>query len=84
MYAKARNGEYKGVAGVDEQYEVPEKADLTVDLTRESVPEIVTSKYTSFSGACAGTDACCDRYRSYVGDNFAGISRGAETRFHLS
>ena len=49
MYAKARNGEYKGVAGVDEQYEVPEKADLTVDLTRESVPEIVTSKYTGSS-----------------------------------
>ena len=84
MYAKARNGEYKGVAGVDEEYEVPEKADLTVDLTRESVPEIVTSKYTSFCGACAGTDACCDRHRSDVGDNFAGISRGAETRFHLS
>ncbi|KAI0809149.1 ATP-sulfurylase [Irpex lacteus] len=43
VYAKARAGEYKGVAGVDEEYEVPEKADLTVDLTKESVPEIVTS-----------------------------------------
>ncbi|KAI0089914.1 ATP-sulfurylase [Irpex rosettiformis] len=43
VYAKARKGEYKGVAGIDEEYEVPEKADLTVDLTKESVPEIVTS-----------------------------------------
>ncbi|KAI0692602.1 ATP-sulfurylase [Cytidiella melzeri] len=43
VYAKARSGEYKGVAGVDEEYETPERADLTVDLTKESVPEVVTS-----------------------------------------
>ena len=38
------------VAGVDEEYETPEKADLTVDLTKESVPEIVTSKSSSICG----------------------------------
>ncbi|KAI0344188.1 ATP-sulfurylase [Trametopsis cervina] len=43
VYAKARTGEYKGVAGVNEEYESPERADLIVDLTKESVPEIVTS-----------------------------------------
>lgn len=44
VYAKARSGELKGVAGVDEEYEVPERADLTVDLTRQSVSEVVTSE----------------------------------------
>lgn len=44
VYAKARHGDIKGVAGIDEEYEAPERADLTVDLTKHSVPEIVTSK----------------------------------------
>lgn len=44
VYAKAREGKYKGVAGVDEEYEAPERAELIVDLTKQSVPEIVTSK----------------------------------------
>lgn len=43
IFAKARAGELTGVAGVDETYEAPERADLTVGLTKESVPEIVTS-----------------------------------------
>ncbi|PSR72178.1 hypothetical protein PHLCEN_2v11970 [Hermanssonia centrifuga] len=43
VYKKARSGELKGVAGVDEVYETPERADLTVDLTKQSVPEIVHS-----------------------------------------
>lgn len=46
VYAKARNGELKGVAGIDEVYEAPERADLTVDLTIQSVPEIVTSEFS--------------------------------------
>jgi len=41
MYAKARRGEIKGFTGVDDEYEVPERPDLTVDVTKQSVPEIV-------------------------------------------
>lgn len=37
IYAKARNGEIKGFTGVDDPYETPEKADLTVDLSKSNV-----------------------------------------------
>ncbi|GHJ84750.1 hypothetical protein NliqN6_1152 [Naganishia liquefaciens] len=40
-YKRARNGELKGFAGVDLPYEAPEDADLVVDLTKDTVPEIV-------------------------------------------
>ncbi|CAL1707659.1 unnamed protein product [Somion occarium] len=43
IYSRARAGELKGVPGVDEPYEVPEKADLIADVTTQSVPEIVHS-----------------------------------------
>ncbi|KAH9949575.1 ATP-sulfurylase [Amylocystis lapponica] len=43
VYARARKGEISGVPGVDEVYEAPESADLTVDVTAQSVPEIVHS-----------------------------------------
>ncbi|KAI0093255.1 ATP-sulfurylase [Irpex rosettiformis] len=43
VYARARAGELKGVAGVDEVYEAPERADLTVDASTQSIPEIVHS-----------------------------------------
>ncbi|KAG6866719.1 Sulfate adenylyltransferase [Blastosporella zonata] len=43
LYAKARSGEIKGFTGVDDVYETPVKADLTVDVTRQSIPEIVHS-----------------------------------------
>ncbi|KAF8160833.1 hypothetical protein B0H34DRAFT_698297 [Crassisporium funariophilum] len=43
LYAKARHGEIKGVAGIDEAYETPEAADLTVDVTKQSISEIVHS-----------------------------------------
>lgn len=41
VYAKARRGEIKGVVGVDDIYEAPERADLTVDASTQSIPEIV-------------------------------------------
>lgn len=41
VYAGARSGELRGVAGVDEVYETPERADLTVDVSTQSIPEIV-------------------------------------------
>ncbi|KAG6920289.1 hypothetical protein DXG01_005058 [Tephrocybe rancida] len=43
LYAKARSGEIKGFTGVDDVYETPSKADLTVDVTKQSIPEIVHS-----------------------------------------
>lgn len=46
IYAKARRGEIKGFTGVDDVYETPERADLTVDVTTQSIPEIVHSMYT--------------------------------------
>ncbi|KAH0497207.1 hypothetical protein TgHK011_004533 [Trichoderma gracile] len=41
IYSKARAGEIKGFTGVDDPYEVPQKADLTVDLTKQNVRSIV-------------------------------------------
>ena len=46
VYAKARKGEIQGFPGVDEDYEPPSHADLTVDITNQSIPEIVHSKLT--------------------------------------
>ncbi|KAI5120343.1 hypothetical protein M0805_009418 [Coniferiporia weirii] len=42
-YAAARRGEIKGFTGVDDVYEAPERANITVDVTKQSVPEIVHS-----------------------------------------
>jgi sulfate adenylyltransferase len=41
IYAAARKGEIKGFTGVDDPYEAPEKADLTVDLSKQNVRSIV-------------------------------------------
>lgn len=51
VYARAKNGELKHVPGVDEVYETPERPDLTVDITKQSIPEIVHSEFNSlYSG----------------------------------
>lgn len=47
VYKRARNGELKGVAGVDEVYETPERAELVVNVATQSVPEIVHSESSS-------------------------------------
>jgi len=41
IYAAARRGEIKGFTGVDDPYELPEKANLTVDVERANVRTIV-------------------------------------------
>jgi sulfate adenylyltransferase len=41
LYAKARRGEIKGFTGVDDPYEGPENADLVVDISKQSVRNIV-------------------------------------------
>lgn len=43
VYARAREGTLRGLAGVDEAFEVPKDANLTVDLTQHSVQEVVHS-----------------------------------------
>ncbi|MEQ1921977.1 MAG: adenylyl-sulfate kinase, partial [Pyrinomonadaceae bacterium] len=39
MYAKARRGEIKGFTGIDDPYEMPENAEITLDTTKMSVDE---------------------------------------------
>jgi sulfate adenylyltransferase len=41
IYAKARRGEIKGFTGVDDPYEIPEKANLTVNIETTNVRTIV-------------------------------------------
>jgi sulfate adenylyltransferase len=41
LYKRARSGEIKGFAGVDDAYEAPTDADFVCDLREDSVPEIV-------------------------------------------
>ncbi|KAA6408199.1 MAG: Sulfate adenylyltransferase [Lasallia pustulata] len=41
IYERARRGDIKGFTGVDDPYEVPEKADLVVDASTSSVRNIV-------------------------------------------
>jgi len=43
VYARARKGEIKGFTGIDDVYETPEKSDISVDITAQSIPEIVHS-----------------------------------------
>ncbi|KAA1476042.1 sulfate adenylyltransferase [Dentipellis sp. KUC8613] len=43
VYAKARRGEIKGFPGVDQEFETPVDPDLSVDVTQQSLPEIVHS-----------------------------------------
>jgi len=41
VYARARRGEVKGFTGVDDPYEVPSNPDLTVDVSKQSIRNIV-------------------------------------------
>jgi sulfate adenylyltransferase len=41
LYARARAGQLRGMTGVDDPYEEPTNAELTVDTTDMSVPEAI-------------------------------------------
>ena len=43
VYAQARKGILKDLSGVDEDFEAPKDANLTVDLTEHSIPQVVHS-----------------------------------------
>lgn len=72
-YAAARRGEIKGFTGVDDVYEPPRKADLTVDLTKQSVPEIVHSEHQLLIAYELGTKCGFLRRCTASRDNFASV-----------
>jgi len=41
LYAKARRGEIKGFTGIDDPYEAPADADLTIDTSQVSLDDAV-------------------------------------------
>jgi len=43
VYAQARKGSVRGLAGIDDIFEAPKDANLTVDLSDHSVPQVVHS-----------------------------------------
>jgi sulfate adenylyltransferase len=47
VYAQARKGIMRGLPGVDEVFEAPKDANLTVDLTEHSIPQVVHSTFLS-------------------------------------
>jgi adenylylsulfate kinase-like enzyme len=47
IYEKARRGEIKNFTGIDDPYELPSAADLTVNAARESV-EVSAKKVLKF------------------------------------
>jgi sulfate adenylyltransferase len=47
LYKRARIGELKGFTGVDDQYEAPSDADITIDLQKDTVPEAVHNILTT-------------------------------------
>lgn len=42
LYAKARAGEIKGFTGIDDPYEAPENAELTLDADTKSIDELAS------------------------------------------
>ncbi len=49
VYAGARKGIIKSFTGVDEEFDPPKDANLVVDFTRQSIPEIVHSTWSQAS-----------------------------------
>lgn len=41
VYQRARIGEIKGFTGIDDPYEIPTAADLTIDASQTSISQIV-------------------------------------------
>jgi adenylylsulfate kinase len=43
LYKKARLGEIKNFTGIDSEYEIPEKSEVTIDTSTMSVEQCVTA-----------------------------------------
>ena len=67
VYAQAREGILKGLSGVDEDFEVPKDANLTVDLTENSIPQVVHSELLFWSSTMPLIHSCC-RHRVVTRD----------------
>lgn len=50
LYAKARAGELKGMTGIDDPYEPPARAELTLRPSEQSVDEAVAAVVATISG----------------------------------
>ena len=74
VYRRARAGLIRGVAGVDEEYEAPEFADLTVDCTVQNIPEIVHSKLLFICSSRPSLTRFLFRHCSLAGNQFFGVS----------
>ena len=56
IYARARAGEISGIPGVDEAFEPFERPQLTVDVTKQNIPEIVHSTLISLVRTLSSPD----------------------------
>lgn len=86
IYAKARRGELKYFTGINDEYETPQKADLTVDISQQSIPEAVHSESWPLLAALL-SDALC-RYHPVIRDQRSAVDcyrcrlDGLVLRFH--
>ena len=66
VYARARAGGISGVAGVDVEFEPFERAQLTVDVTKQNIPEIVHSALFFLLAlmTCSGTDLYLSSFKA--------------------
>jgi adenylylsulfate kinase-like enzyme len=70
LYAKARRGEILGFPGVDLPFETPENVNLEVDVTKQSISEIINSKSSRTCMCSTFTDHKIPRHRLAFGDKF--------------
>jgi sulfate adenylyltransferase len=68
VYARARSGEIKNFTGVSDPYETPERPDLVVDVTKQSVPEIVHSESYSLRHPASPHAQRLHRHSTTLGD----------------
>jgi len=74
VYGRARRGEIKGFVGVDDEFESPETADLVVDVSEQSIPEIVHGELI-FRQSYLPRLTTAVRHRITAGDEWARVRR---------
>ena len=57
VYAQARKGSVRGLAGIDDIFEVPKDANLTVDLSEHNIPQVVHSASLLYSFAAISSSS---------------------------
>ena len=61
LYARARRGDITGFTGIDDPYEPPEDADLTIDTSKVALEESVTRVVSFFRTAATAVDMLPER-----------------------